>query len=99
MTALGKTSQTPTVVISIILLIVLLYWIAFRGPMRLREILWISLATVICNAAICGALSGADDRYESRVIWLLPLLAYLASVSGIDAWKRSRCSAAEVDPS
>lgn len=30
---------------------------------------------IIGNAAICGILSGAAGRYQSRVIWLLPLLA------------------------
>jgi hypothetical protein len=30
---------------------------------------------IIGNAAICGVLSGLAGRYQSRVIWLLPLLA------------------------
>jgi hypothetical protein len=30
---------------------------------------------IIGNAAICSVLSGTADRYQSRVIWLLPLLA------------------------
>ena len=33
------------------------------------------LAALILNAAICGALSGVHPRYQSRVVWLLPLLA------------------------
>ena len=33
------------------------------------------LAALILNAAICGALSGAHPRYQSRVVWLVPLLA------------------------
>jgi hypothetical protein len=36
------------------------------------------LATVLVNAAVCGILSGPTDRYQSRVIWLLPLLGALA---------------------
>ena len=33
------------------------------------------LAGVIANAAICGAISGPNQRYQGRVVWLLPLLA------------------------
>jgi hypothetical protein len=33
------------------------------------------LAALAINAAICGALSGPHPRYQSRVVWLLPLLA------------------------
>ncbi len=31
--------------------------------------------TIIVNAAVCGILSGVFDRYQSRVIWLLPFAA------------------------
>ena len=33
------------------------------------------LSALISNAAICGTFSGAYDRYQSRIIWLLPFLA------------------------
>ncbi|MFZ1426321.1 MAG: hypothetical protein WAS21_06090 [Geminicoccaceae bacterium] len=33
------------------------------------------LAALVLNAAICGAISGPNDRYQARVVWLLPLLA------------------------
>jgi hypothetical protein len=32
---------------------------------------------VIVNAMVCGSLSTAHDRYQARVIWLLPLTAML----------------------
>ncbi|MCJ2071147.1 hypothetical protein MKK75_20520 [Methylobacterium sp. J-030] len=32
---------------------------------------------VILNALICGAASGIFARYQARVIWLIPLLAFL----------------------
>jgi hypothetical protein len=28
------------------------------------------------NAAVCGALSGVTDRYQARVAWVLPALAF-----------------------
>jgi hypothetical protein len=33
---------------------------------------------VVLNAAICGVLSGPYDRYQARVIWLVPFAAALA---------------------
>lgn len=37
------------------------------------------LAATLINAAICGVFSGTFTRYESRVIWLLPLTAGLTA--------------------
>jgi hypothetical protein len=33
------------------------------------------VGALMINAAVCGALSTPHDRYQARVIWLLPLLA------------------------
>jgi hypothetical protein len=33
---------------------------------------------LVVNAAVCGVLSGVNDRYQARLIWLVPLLAVLA---------------------
>lgn len=32
---------------------------------------------VLFNATVCGAMSGPHDRYQARVIWLIPLAALL----------------------
>jgi hypothetical protein len=37
---------------------------------------------VVLNAAVCGMLSGAQDRYQARVVWLVPLLALIAASHG-----------------
>ncbi len=39
---------------------------------------------VMANALICGGLSGAYDRYQSRVEWLIPLCALI----GLVQWAR-----------
>jgi hypothetical protein len=31
--------------------------------------------TLVLNAVLCGALSDPTDRYQSRVVWMLPLSA------------------------
>ena len=39
---------------------------------------------VIGNAAITGVLSTVDDRYQARVIWLVPLLAGVLGLEWLD---------------
>ncbi|HNY03273.1 MAG TPA: hypothetical protein PKG48_11825, partial [Bacteroidales bacterium] len=47
---------------------------------RFRVYLAFILVALLVNAFVCGAFSGVLDRYQSRVIWLLPLpfMLYLA---------------------
>jgi hypothetical protein len=47
----------------------------------------IIIVAVIGNAAVTGALSNVEDRYQSRVIWLVPLLA---GVLALVLWDRKR---------
>lgn len=35
------------------------------------------IGSVIANGLLCGALSGVHDRYQMRVVWLVPLCALL----------------------
>jgi len=49
-----------------------------RGDSVMIGLVSVVLATVLINAAVCGILSVPADRYQSRVIWLLPLLGALA---------------------
>ena len=77
--------QIASVVASLALLLVQSRWILFRGDRPLRELLWLVLATLGANAFICGALSGPSDRYQGRVIWLLPFLLCLVSISAIES--------------
>ncbi len=49
-----------------------------RGRHTVLAFLGIGLAGVVLNALVMGALSSVNARYESRVIWLVPLLACVA---------------------
>lgn len=44
---------------------------------REREMLAVAVLGFLVNAAIFGGLSAPVDRYQSRVIWIIPLLAAL----------------------
>jgi hypothetical protein len=67
---------------------------AFDGPASFDDFAVLVLAGVLANAVVCAALAGALERFQSRVIWLVPFigLAWLAL-----ALQRRR-SAALVDP-
>jgi hypothetical protein len=43
----------------------------------LKDFCKIVLVGILVNAFVCGALSGPHDRYEARVIWLVPVMALL----------------------
>jgi hypothetical protein len=51
-----------------------------------------ALVALLVNAAITGALSGPHDRYQSRIMWLPPLVAVLgiASLRTLDSPVPSR---------
>lgn len=57
--------------------IVLCFAVGLSGRVRREHaaLLWISLAGLLINAAIFGGLSSPVERYQSRVIWILPMLA------------------------
>ena len=56
-----------------------LFLIAIRWVLRPVEIASIAIVVIglLANAAICGILSGVTDRYQARVVWLLPAVAIL----------------------
>lgn len=57
------------------LLLLLFRW---RTMPQLRPLVVLVLFGILLNAAICVYFSGVTDRYQSRVIWLVPLLALMA---------------------
>jgi hypothetical protein len=58
-------------------LVALLLWTVFvrQWSRRVFGLTAIIVFVVIANAAVTGILSNVEDRYQARVIWLLPLLA------------------------
>jgi hypothetical protein len=52
-----------------------------RLPLLLVELTAAMIFMVLSNAVVTGALSMPDDRYEARVIWMVPLIAVLCVMS------------------
>lgn len=48
-------------------------------PARVASVILLILGVALVNAAICGVLSGPFARYQSRLIWLLPVGAGLVA--------------------
>jgi hypothetical protein len=69
--------QTWAVVASVVLIVVLAAFRLRHLSRRLLELTVIVVSMVIANAFVTGVLSEVLDRYQSRVVWLLPLLAGL----------------------
>jgi len=44
---------------------------------------------VVANAAVTGVLSNVEDRYQARVIWLVPLLAGVFVLTWLDQRHRT----------
>ncbi len=82
--------QIAVVLISAALLAVMFFATRLSSDRALRELMWLAAATLVINAAVCGALSEPSDRYQSRIIWLLPLLLLMAAMSAVPARSRSR---------
>lgn len=61
-----------------------------QRPFRLLGLGVVIVSVVAANAFVTGALSTVEDRYESRVIWLLPLLAGLMMMEWLDHRAKER---------
>lgn len=80
------TVQFWAVLASLGLLAVFLPLLGRRCPRRLVELGAVVVFMVLANGLLTGALSMPEDRYECRVIWLLPLLAMLS----VQVWVSQR---------
>ena len=62
------------------------FWIVAAGGL---------FVVMVGNALLCGALSGVNDRYQARLIWLVPLFAVLV---GAHMRAAQRSSSGEQSP-
>jgi hypothetical protein len=70
-------TQLATVITSLLIIpVLLLSWKTDNKAKEKWAMISIALALfLLLNAAICGILSSPVDRYQARVIWLVPFLA------------------------
>lgn len=73
-------------------LVVIGVWVLLLGrgwSRRLVGLAAVIIFVVIANAAVTGVLSNVEDRYQSRVVWLVPLLAGVMVLEWLDRRYRS----------
>jgi hypothetical protein len=53
---------------------------------QVTQLFYWAIVFLVINAAICGSLAGVNDRYQSRVAWIVPLclLSYVCSLVAED---------------
>ena len=75
------------VLISLVSLVIIFATLVISGTQhhRIAVVIGVLFIFEIINAAITGALSGVFDRYQSRVIWLLPAIAALFFLGSLKA--------------
>jgi len=73
--------QTPiqnwTVIVSLAVIAAFALRQFRRPPPRLMSLAAVIIPMVLANAFVTGALSTVEDRYQSRVVWLVPFLALI----------------------
>lgn len=67
--------QTWTVLASLVVIGVFTPRMWRRRPPRLVGLALVIISVIVANAFVTGTLSMVENRFQSRVIWLLPLLA------------------------
>jgi hypothetical protein len=67
--------QKWTVIASLVVIAGFIPYVWRRRPARILGLGVIIVSAVVMNALVTGILSGVETRYQSRVIWLLSLLA------------------------
>lgn len=71
---------TGALSIAAVLLSLALLTFRWRSAPGLQPLIVMVLFGILVNAAVCVYFSGITDRYQARVIWLIPLLALAALV-------------------
>ena len=71
----SSSAQEWAVVTALVLIGALMPFIWRRGRPRIFGLAAVIVFVVIANAFVTGVLANVEDRYQGRVIWLVPLLA------------------------
>ena len=81
--------QTWTIITSLVVIGAFAPRLWRRRPPRLIGLSVVIVSMVIANGFVTGILSMVEDRFQSRVIWLLPLLAGVFVLEWLDHRTRS----------
>lgn len=85
--ALTSMTVVTTALGAFYLLLTLAFTLVRRRPLdpAMRLALLVA-AGVLLNAMVCGSMSEPHNRYQARVIWLIPLVALLVDLDARREW-------------
>ncbi len=90
--ALVRAITSPAAIGSLLLLPILLWCAGKRKDRLALSLLTAITAALIVNAMVAGAFSDVHDRYQSRIIWLLPFGTVVVIARWCQTFRRSRIS-------
>jgi hypothetical protein len=73
--------HVPVALLSTFSLLPMALWCSRNGRRDLAALALFVFLALLGNAFICGALSNPHDRYQSRLVWLAPLVVGMALVA------------------
>jgi hypothetical protein len=76
--------QFWTIILSLAIIAVLTPLLWRRHSRALPGLALVVFSMVVLNALLTGALSIVDDRYQCRVVWLIPLLAAICVLDWLE---------------
>ncbi len=79
----------PIALFSTFGLLVCIGWGLYARRQGLACLAGFTFFALIGNAFICGALSGPHDRYQSRIVWLAPLVVVMAIIEWWRIWDQT----------
>lgn len=78
-----RAVSTPIAWLALLLLPVAIGWARARRDVPAVALLLVVAAALVTNATLAGAMSDVHDRYQSRLVWLLPLALLLSAARGL----------------
>ena len=72
---------------SAVALVPLLIWAGLKRRSRMLALAITILPTLVLNALICGVLSEVANRYQARIIWLVPFLAIVLILDALTSFR------------
>jgi hypothetical protein len=80
----------PVAYLSVMGLLMAIGWGLHSKRYKLAGLASFTLLALLGNAFICGALSNPHDRYQSRLIWLAPLVVGMTVMCWWQFWIRNK---------
>ena len=91
----SSSAQEWTVIAALVLIAVFTPFAVRRRQVRLLGLASVIAFVVVANAFVTGVLANVEDRYQSRVIWLLPLLATLFALEWFEHRRLTAATASD----